>query len=120
MTVRVCITARGADHRADELPNMRGRVPGSESSKGPVLRIYDVQFVYTDEMSKRLIDIDDKLLERARAAAGTATIKATVEAGLRRLANEATVVEHIRWLRRSGTLSVEKLAEARGSRVPLK
>ena len=42
-------------------------------------------FVYTLAVSKRLVDIDDNLLERARRAAGTPTIKATVEAGLLRL-----------------------------------
>ena len=71
-------------------------------------------------MSKRLIDIDDDLLERARAAAGTATIRATVEAGLRQLASQAVVVEHIRRLRRPGALNRDKLTAVRASRVPLK
>ena len=71
-------------------------------------------------MSKRLIEIDDDLLERARAAAGTPTIKATVEAGLRRLADQAVVLQHIRRMSRPGALSREKLAEARAPRVLLK
>ncbi len=71
-------------------------------------------------MTKRLIDIDDELLERARAAAGTATIRATVEAGLRQLAAQTVVVEHIRRLRRPGSLNSDKLTAARASRVPLR
>jgi Arc/MetJ family transcription regulator len=71
-------------------------------------------------MAKRLIEIDDDLLERARAAAGTPTIRATVEAGLRRLADQAVVLQHIRRLSRPGALNREKLAEARAPRVPLK
>ncbi len=70
-------------------------------------------------MSKRLIDIDDDLLERARAAAGTSTIRATVEAGLKQLAAQSVVVEHIRRLRRPGILNRDKLAAVRASRVPL-
>jgi Arc/MetJ family transcription regulator len=71
-------------------------------------------------MAKRLVEIDDDLLERARAAAGTPTIRATVEAGLRRLADQAVVLQHIRRLSRPGVLNREKLAEARAPRVLLK
>ena len=71
-------------------------------------------------MAKRLIEIDDDLLERARAAAGTPTIRATVEAGLRRLADQALVLQHIRRLGRPGALNRQKLEEARAPRVPLK
>ncbi len=39
-------------------------------------------------MTKRLVDIDDLLLERARSLAGTETIKETVHAGLRRLVDD--------------------------------
>jgi Arc/MetJ family transcription regulator len=35
-------------------------------------------------MSKRLVDIDDSVLEAAQAELGTATIKATVNEALRR------------------------------------
>tara|TARA_B100000470_G_scaffold210812_1_gene189242 strand:+ start:532 stop:738 length:207 start_codon:yes stop_codon:yes gene_type:complete len=35
-------------------------------------------------MTKRLVDIDDTLLEEAREALGTATMKATVNGALRR------------------------------------
>jgi Arc/MetJ family transcription regulator len=40
--------------------------------------------IYTDAMSKRLVDIDDSVLEAAQAELGTATIKATVNEALRR------------------------------------
>jgi len=40
--------------------------------------------VYTHAMSKRLVDIDDSVLEAAQAELGTATIKATVNEALRR------------------------------------
>lgn len=39
--------------------------------------------VYTHDMSKRLVDIDDTALEAAQAELGTATIKATVNEALR-------------------------------------
>jgi Arc/MetJ family transcription regulator len=39
--------------------------------------------IYTDEVSKRLVDIDDTFLEAARAQLGTSTIKATVNEALR-------------------------------------
>jgi len=44
----------------------------------------DFYFVYTDAMSKRLVDIDDSVLESAQAELGTSTIKATVNEALRR------------------------------------
>ncbi len=50
-------------------------------------------------MTKRLVEIDDALLERARAACGERTIKATVEAGLQALADRAAGAEHIKLLR---------------------
>jgi len=39
--------------------------------------------VYTSGMGKRLVDIDDSVLEAAQAELGTATIKATVNEALR-------------------------------------
>ena len=65
-------------------------------------------------MSKRLVEIDDRLLERARGVAGTVTIKATVEAGLRRLADQELALRHVRRLRRG--LSLERLETARAPR----
>jgi Arc/MetJ family transcription regulator len=42
-----------------------------------------LQSIYTSDMSKRLVDIDDDALEAARAQLGTATIKDTVNESLR-------------------------------------
>jgi len=40
--------------------------------------------IYTVPMSKRLVDIDDSVLEAAQSELGTSTIKATVNEALRR------------------------------------
>lgn len=45
--------------------------------------MYIRQVVYIAAMTKRMVDIDDALLGRARALLNTATIKATVETALR-------------------------------------
>jgi hypothetical protein len=52
-------------------------------------------------MTKHLVDIDDQLLERARAASGEKTIRGTVDAGLKRLANDELIKRHIARLRRA-------------------
>ena len=44
--------------------------------------------VYTDGMTKRLIDVDDDALDAARAQLGTRTIKDTVNEALRRAARQ--------------------------------
>ena len=44
--------------------------------------------VYTDLMTKRLIDVDDEALDAARAKLGTTTIKDTVNEALRAAARE--------------------------------
>lgn len=82
--------------------------------------IYYFADVYIVRMTKRLIEIDDDLLERARAAAGTPTIRATIQAGLERLAAQAVTVQHIRRMRRRSAVDRDRLAEARASRIPLK
>lgn len=68
-------------------------------------------------MTKRLVDIDDDLLDSARARAGTKTIKATVEAGLRRLMEDDLGVRHVRRLRKPGALSRRAVEEARQPRA---
>ncbi len=68
-------------------------------------------------MAKHLVEIDPELLERARAAAGTETIRATVEEGLRRLASTAVALRHIQRLSKRG-LDLRKLEEARAPRMP--
>ena len=66
-----------------------------------------------DFMTKRLVEIDDELLSRARAAAGTPTIKATVETALQRLVDHDTAMRHVARLRREGALDLARLEEAR-------
>ncbi len=68
-------------------------------------------------MPKRLIEIDDDLLERARSVAGTDTIKATVETALRRLVDHEKILRHVQRLRGPGALDVEKVDEARRPRT---
>jgi len=67
-------------------------------------------------MTKRLVDIDDRLLERARSLAGTETIKETVQAGLRRLVDDETVLRHVQRLRGAGALDLARIEEARQPR----
>ena len=66
---------------------------------------------------KRLVDIDDDLLERARSIAGTRTIKDTVNAALQRLVDDERVLRHIERLRGSGALDLAKVEEARRPRT---
>ena len=66
---------------------------------------------------KRLVDIDDDLLERARSIAGTDTIKDTVNAALRRLVDDEKVLRHIERLRGSGALDLARVEEARRPRT---
>lgn len=67
-------------------------------------------------MTKRLVDIDDHLLARARSVAGTDTIKATVNAALQRLVDDAKVLRHIERLRGAGALDPARIDEARRPR----
>ena len=64
-------------------------------------------------MTKRLVEIDDELLARARVAAGADTIKATVETALRRLVDQQTAARHIARLRAEQTLDPAQLEAAR-------
>jgi len=68
-------------------------------------------------MGKRLVDIDDELLERARSIAGTSTIKDTVHAALERLVDDERVTRHIERLRGSGALDLPRIEEARRPRT---
>lgn len=69
-------------------------------------------------MTKRLIEIDDQLLEQARSAAGAKTMKETVEVALRRLAAQDAVVRHVERLRLT-SLDPAAVDQARQSRVPI-
>lgn len=64
-------------------------------------------------MTKRLVEIDDDLLDRARAAAGTDTIKATVETALKRLVDKETALRHVARLRSRGAIDLAVIEEAR-------
>jgi Arc/MetJ family transcription regulator len=68
------------------------------------------------DMAKRLVDIDDELLARAKRSAGTRTIKATVEAGLQRLVADELLMRHVRRLRRRGSIDLQRAEEARAPR----
>jgi Arc/MetJ family transcription regulator len=68
-------------------------------------------------MTKRLVEIDDDLLERARSIAGTATIKETVSTALRRLVDDQRVLRHVERLRSDGALDLASFDEARRPRV---
>lgn len=69
-------------------------------------------------MTKRLVEIDDDLLERARGAAGTRTIKDTVHTALLRLADDERVLAHVRRLRGAGALDLARIERARRPRFP--
>lgn len=68
-------------------------------------------------MTKRLVDIDDSLLERARSAAGTDTIKDTVNLALERLVDHDKVLRHVRRLRTDGAIDAGLVEEARRPRT---
>lgn len=50
-------------------------------------------------MTKRLVEIDDALLEQAREIAGEPTIRATVETGLRLIIEQEAALRHLARLR---------------------
>lgn len=61
-------------------------------------------------MTKRLVDIDDEVLDRARAALGTKTLKDTVNGAL----VEATRLARSRTITREDLMRVGKLLEDLG------
>jgi Arc/MetJ family transcription regulator len=68
-------------------------------------------------MAKRLVEIDDDLLERARTIARTGTIKETVNAALQRLVDDDRVMRHVERLRGPGALDLARIEEARRPRT---
>ncbi|MCU0281469.1 MAG: DUF2191 domain-containing protein [Acidimicrobiia bacterium] len=68
-------------------------------------------------MTKRLIDIDDGLLERARIVAAAGTIRSTVEIALQRLVDQDTALRHVRRLRGAGALDPALVEAARSPRA---
>jgi len=70
-------------------------------------------------MTKRLVEIDDELLDMARKVADAETIKGTVEEALRTLVRIEMVKRHIEQLGESlDPAAVELLAEARRVEPP--
>jgi len=67
-------------------------------------------------MTKRLVDIDDDLLARARSLTGTDTIKATVDIALRQLVDHEKVLRHLERLKGAGALDVARIEDARQPR----
>ena len=59
---------------------------GAAQSAGDVALYTEAALVYTQPVTKRLIDVDDVALDAARAELGTRTIKDTVNEALRRAA----------------------------------
>ncbi len=51
-----------------------------------------ITLVYTDDMTKRLVDIDEEALDAARSQLGTTTIKATVNEALRLVGSDRSEV----------------------------
>lgn len=80
----------------------------------------DDRYILRSDVTKRLVEIDDDLLARAKEAAGAETIKATVETALRRLADQETVLRHLRRLRRPGALDLDRIEQARRPRGSMK
>ena len=75
--------------------------------------------VYTSIVTKRLIDIDDELLDLARELADSETIKGTVEEALRKLVRIESTKLHIEELNESlEPNAVELLEENRRVEPP--
>lgn len=53
-------------------------------------------------MTKRLIDLDDELLERAKRELNTSGVSDTVRAALRQAASSAARARQVAWLRDGG------------------
>jgi Arc/MetJ family transcription regulator len=71
---------------------------------------------YTERVTKRLVDIDDELLEKARAFSGATTIKGTVAVALQRLVDQNQAILHVKRLRQRGALDWDSIERARSAR----
>jgi Arc/MetJ family transcription regulator len=78
-------------------------MPNSAEAVGHLGRIYARSSVYTVDMTKHLVDIDDDALSAARAQLGTDTIKETVNQALRRVGQARS---------KTVTTSLDRLARA--------
>ena len=68
---------------------------------------------YTRLMTKRLVEIDDELLERARSIACAGTITGTVTLALQRLVDQDTAVRHVQRLRQPDAIDMRLIEQAR-------
>lgn len=68
-------------------------------------------------MTKRLVEINDELLARARRIAGTETIRATVETALQQLVDRDTAIRHVARLREPGALDLLVIDASRRPRT---
>jgi len=71
---------------------------------------------YTKRVTKRLVDINDELLEKARSFSGATTIKGTVAVALQRLVDQDQAILHVKRLRRRGALDWDSIEQARSPR----
>lgn len=58
--------------------------PNGEHDHATAFELYALALIYTDSVSKHLVDLDEDALGAARAELGTTTIKDTVNEALRR------------------------------------
>lgn len=71
-------------------------------------------------VTKRLIDIDDYLLETARTISGETTYRATIEAVLKAYTDDALLMEHIEFIcHPDNAVDPALLAEARDPGLPV-
>lgn len=74
-------------------------------------------YIRGDAMTKRLIEIDDDLLERARQALGTRGIRDTVMTALERVAGEESIEEREARIRRLGMDFIDATRDLRDPEV---
>ena len=70
-------------------------------------------------MTKRLIEIDDDLLDRARAVSRATTIRETVETALRRMIGDNPAKRHLETMLALPPLDLDAIEEASRPRYPL-
>ena len=64
----------------------------SASARKARLCLLYTSLIYTPDMTKRLVDIDEEALDAARSQLGTTTIKATVNEALRLVGSDRSEV----------------------------
>ena len=71
------------------------------------------------DVTKRLVEIDDDLLERARAILEQETIKGTVDAALRSVVDREAGLAFVEWLRQRDDFDLEAFEASREPDFPL-